>query len=667
MDPMQKDLEQYDHDHLKAAIEEANHDYYILDEPKLTDEEYDRLFQTLLKMERENPRLLTKDSPTQRVGAKLDGAFAQITHPTPMLSLDNVFDYDSLEKFDAKVKKELGKSTVQYCCEPKFDGLAVSLVYQDGVLVSAATRGDGTTGEDVTANVKTIHSVPLRLSMALYGTTEVRGEVVMRHKDFLQYNQYAVENGLKPFANPRNAAAGSLRQLDPKKTAQRRLSFIPYGLQVDEGKGYVDELGLISQSFSLSQLTTLGFPIQGDYKRCSSIEEVKAFCQDILEKRDSMAYDIDGVVIKVDDFTLQKKLGFLSRTPRWATAYKFPAQEVVTTLEAVDFQVGRTGAVTPVARLTPVSCGGVTVSNATLHNADEIQRLGVRIGDEVVIRRAGDVVPQVVRVSTSHNGPQIHMPTECPVCSSPVIKVDDQAVSRCMGGFSCLAQRTERLKHFVSRKGMDIDGFGDRLVSTLVERQLVVSPDQFFGLEKDVLMTLPGMGYKSAENLIEALEKAKRPKLANFIFALGIPECGEGTARRLSEHFQTWEKIYLATYEELLEVKDIGPIVASSFVKGREEMDAQEIFDGFEEQGVVPINNVPGAVGNRHKGQTWVVTGSFPGKTREDIEESLRQEGATVTKSISKKVTHLLAGDNAGSKLAKAKELGVEVVTVGTF
>lgn len=667
MDPMQKDVEQYDHDHLKAVIEEANHDYYIRDDPKLTDAEYDQLFQTLLKMEQANPHLITSDSPTQRVGAKLDGAFGQIEHPTPMLSLDNVFDYESLEKFDLKARKELGQDTVRYCCEPKFDGLAVSLVYRDGVLVTAATRGDGAIGEDVTANIKTIHSIPLKLSLTLHGITEVRGEVVMRHKDFLHYNQYAVENGLKPFANPRNAAAGSLRQLDPRKTAQRRLSFIPYGLQVSEAAGHSEELSLLSQFDALEQLARLGFPLQGDYRRCLGIKEVETFCQEILEKRESMAYDIDGVVIKVDDMTSQKKLGFLSRTPRWATAYKFPAQEVTTTLEAVDFQVGRTGAVTPVARLTPVSCGGVIVSNATLHNADEIQRLGVRIGDEVVIRRAGDVVPQVVRVSRSNDGVHIQMPDRCPVCSSPVVKVEGQAVSRCMGGFSCLAQRTERLKHFVSRKGMDIDGFGDRIVSTLVERQLVVSPDQFFALDKETLSTLPGMGHKSVENLIDALEKAKRPKLANFIFALGIPECGEGTARRLSEHFQTWENVYLASYEDLLAVKDIGPIVASSFVEGREEMDKQEIFDAFLEHGVVPINNVQTPAGDLRKGQTWVVTGSFPGMTREELEESLRQEGATVSKSVSSKTTHLLAGDNAGSKLDKAKQLGVSIVTVGEF
>lgn len=661
MNPMDKEIEQYDHDQLKAVIEQANHDYYILDNPTLTDGEYDKLFRTLVKMEEDNPTLDISDSPTQRVGVKLDGSFEAVVHPTAMLSLDNSFDQSDLEKFDRKVREKTNNDAVVYCCEPKFDGLAVSLVYHDGTLVTAATRGDGETGEDVTANIKTIHSIPLRLLGDLPGITEIRGEVVMKHKDFLRYNQYAVENGLKPFANPRNAAAGSLRQLDSKKTAQRRLSFIPYGLNRDG-------LSIGSQSEALSLINQWGFPIFGWHNKRIGIASAMKFCEEVLEERDKIDFDIDGVVIKVDDFNTQQQLGFIARSPRWATAYKFPAQEAVTVMEGVDFQVGRTGAITPVARLAPVSVGGVTVSNATLHNADEINRLGVRIGDEVVVRRAGDVVPQIVRVSIAHQGPEINFPTECPVCHSETLRIEGEAVTRCMGGFSCLAQRKERLKHFVSRKGMDIDGFGDRLVAQLVERQLVASPDMFFALDKDTLTSLPGIEYKSADNLIAALEKAKRPRLRNFIFALGIPECGEGTARRLAEHYRTWEKVEAASYEELLDIRDIGPIVAKSFVEGIAQLDAQEILVRFEEYGVIPLNEVAQEVlSDMRKGEVWVVTGSFPGRTREELEAALRKEGASVSKNVSSKTTHLLAGDNAGSKLEKAKELGVEIVTVTTF
>lgn len=716
-----------DIDTLRNKIDKANVEYYVKDNPTLTDSEYDTLFQKLERLEQENPELVTPDSPTQRVGAKPDNAFSPIKHPTPMLSLENVFNEGDLDKFDVRVRGLLNTDAVVYWCEPKFDGLAVSLVYTDGVLTSAATRGDGVEGEDVTANVRTIHSVPLKLPVDLPGLTEVRGEVVMKHKDFLRYNDYAIQNGLKSFANPRNAAAGSLRQLDPAKTAKRRLTFLPYGLNRSD-------LELTTQSDTMRLLKYWGFSVSTHTGLGQTIQKVKEFCRMVLDDRDKLPYEIDGVVVKVDDLSQQETLGFIARSPRWATAYKFPAQEAITTLTGVDFQVGRTGAITPVARLNPVSVGGVTVSNATLHNADEIDRLDVRVGDQVIIRRAGDVIPQIVKVREPNNGEKITFPTQCPVCGSQTRRIEGEAVTRCTGGFSCQAQRKERLKHFVSRKGFDIDGLGDKIIAALVDYQLVVSPDQFFELDKDALMSLPGMGSKSADNILKAIDNARTVKLPNFIFALGIPDCGEGTARRLTEHFGNWEAIEGASYEDLLEVADIGPTVAASFIKGLEDLEEREILTAFErlgvrpqdpnlrpwgevldelidkdyleefdekfthrryseyQRGLIPAREkgwgfrdsdyykdayqfaknrgiaIKHTTGNdTRKGQVWVVTGSFPGKSRDELEADLRAEGAKVSKNVSKNTTHLLAGDNAGSKLSKAKELGVEVVSVNTF
>lgn len=659
MNPSEKDIDQYDHDHLKAMINEANHDYYVLDDPKLTDEEYDRLFRTLQEMERSIPDLITSDSPTQRVGAPPSDRFETEPHLTPMLSLDNAFDQTSLESFVRNTRQMLGDTTCLYTCEPKYDGLAVSLIYERGHLVRALTRGDGRNGEDVTVNVRTIHTVPLSLQSSddqpIPDVMEVRGEVVMAHQDFFRLNDWARANGKKPYANPRNAAAGSLRLLDSRIVAKRRLTFIPYQTTSDLTGRHLDDIVALGR---------MGFTIDpGQLELANDLDMIVKHAETLLDKRNSLPFDIDGMVIKVNDTSLQKELGYLSRTPRWAIAYKFPAEEMTTGIIGVDFQVGRTGAITPVARLMPVIVGGVTVSSATLHNADEIKRLGVMIGDEVVVRRAGDVVPQVVRVSKSHNGTPIEFPTECPVCQSPTLRIEGESVTRCTGGFSCLAQRKERLKHFVSRKGMDIDGFGDQIVSMLVERQLVVSPDQFFGLDMEALMSLPGMGYKSAQNLIEALDKTKRPPLRNFIFALGIPECGEGTARRLAEHYGSWEKIEAATYDELLEIQDIGPIVAKNFVEGIAQLDAQEILTSLEEHGVVPLfGPTQEVLSEKHKGQNWVITGSFPGKNRDDMAAYLRSHGATVSGGVTSKTTHLLAGENAGSKLAKARRLGVTIV-----
>lgn len=634
-------------DNLIKRINDADVAYYLKDDPILTDGEYDVLFQQLLDWERDNPTLVRPDSPSQRVGVPLDRTFSTVEHPTQMLSLDNVFDLDSLGTYLVG----LGGG-VNYRCEIKLDGLAVSLVYRDGVLDTAATRGDGLTGEDVTANVKTIRTIPLTIPMK--GVVEVRGEVVMRHKDFECYNQYALENNLKPFANPRNAAAGSLRQLDPRKTAKRRLSFYAYSL-------HCADTSITTQTQALDTLVGWGFSSMVQKATFDNKYRVLGFCKDMMEMREFLNVDIDGVVVKVDAFAKQKELGALSRTPRWAIAFKFPAQEVTTTLTGVDFQVGRTGAVTPVARLLPVQVGGVTVSNATLHNEDEVTRLGVKIGDTVVVRRAGDVVPQIVRVRRSVGGQDIVFPEECPVCHSPTHRIEGEAVLRCTGGFKCSAQRKERLKHFVSRKGFDIDGFGDRIITALVEQGLVATPDHLFRLTKEDLLTLPGLGDKSVDNLLRALEASKQPKLPNFLFALGFPECGEGTASRLTRHLGEWSVIRKVTYDTLIEIEDVGPIVANSFLSGIEEMERQGIFDAMAQCGVEPqsIKQKKGEL----TGQVWVVTGSFPGRSRDELQELIREKGAEIAKTVSKKVTHVLAGENAGSKLEQANRLGKVIVT----
>lgn len=648
---------------LKNDITQANYDYYVKDEPKLTDSQYDALFQRLQAIESEHPEWVTPDSPSQRVGAPPSDRFDTVAHDTPMLSLDNAFDQASLETFVRNTQAMLGNTKCTYSCEPKYDGLAVSLIYENGQLVRALTRGDGRQGEDVTANVKTIHTVPLALQPSeeflLPKRFEVRGEVVMAHRDFTRLNDWARLNGKKPYANPRNAAAGSLRLLDSRITAKRRLTFIPYqSTHSFTGRHFAD-LGILSK---------LGFNIDAHMvEHGDTIETIVGHAEALLRQRNDLPFDIDGMVIKVDDITLQKELGFLSRTPRWAIAYKFPAEEMVTTITGVDFQVGRTGAITPVARLLPVVVGGVTVSNATLHNADEIKRLGVVIGDEVVVRRAGDVVPQIVRVSKSHNGTPIDFPTECPVCGSETQRKEGEAVTRCMGGFKCLAQRKARLTHFVSRKGFDIDGFGEQIISELVDRGIVERPNQLFGLDRleRELHNLPNMGEKSVSNLIHAVRRSMQPSLRQFIFSLGIEDCGEGTARRLAERFKDWDTIHNATYDELLEVDDIGPIVARSIRDWLENEDNDRILTAMFMLGVDPQDEVSvHPTSNEHEGEVWVITGKFPGQNREDIAAKLRAKGATVSSGVTSKTTHLLAGEDAGSKLAKARKLGVVIVYV---
>lgn len=655
MGPSDKDIEQLTYEQLKQAIQKANHDYYVKNFPVLTDHEYDTLFQKLLQMETDNPELVSADSPSQRVGAPPSPNFPNVKHRTPLLSLDNVFDSESLLGFLTRVEKELPEHTVEYCCEPKYDGLAVSLTYLKGILHTAVTRGDGQVGEDVTNNVRTIHTVPLSIPEDCPEILEVRGEVVMLNRDFNRLNEYARSQGHKPYANPRNAAAGSLRLLDSRVTARRRLTFIPYQTTQTLADTHLG---------NLERLKEMGFqiPMEGVTLNTTP-ESVTRSVEALGELRDSLEFDIDGVVVKVNNLRQQQQLGFLSRTPRWAMAYKYPAQEMVTTLETVDFQVGRTGVVTPVARLTPTSVGGVVVSNATLHNADEIERLGVRKGDKVVIRRAGDVIPQVVRVSQANNGDAIEFPTQCPVCQSPVKRIEGLAITACQGGYDCLAQRTERLIHFVSRIGFDIDGFGDRLISLLVEKDMVRTPDDLFKLTKATLMSLPGYSTKVADKLMAALETSKHVELPKFIVSLGIPECGVGTARRLTEHFHTWENICNASYEDLLAVADIGPIVATSIREWLENPQNQETITAFQRMGIKPQAHANEQQSDRFAGETWVVTGTFQGTSREDLVKYLRANGATVASGVTSKTTHLLAGHNAGSKLAKAKKLKLKIVS----
>lgn len=652
-------IKQYDHDQLKVVIEQANRDYYILDNPTLTDGEYDSLFQQLLDLEQENPELTTPDSPTQRVGAPPASGFQTRQHQTSMLSLSNVFDLESLQHFVKQTKDELGDSDVDFCCEPKYDGVALVLTYEQGKLVTALTRGDGQTGEDVTANARTIQTIPLALTGNYPETLEVRGEVVLSHKQYERYNAWARTTGKKPFSNPRNAAAGSLRLLDSRLTAKRNPTFIPYQTNYQ---------GHLKHSENLKHLAQLGFHLDSNG---TSLVTDPTTLQHTLEgwlaRRDSLPFDIDGVVVKVDNLASQKQLGFLSRTPRWATAYKFPAQEVTTTLETVEYQVGRTGAITPVAHLTPVEVGGVVVSRATLHNEDEINRLGVRLGDTVVVRRAGDVVPQIV----SSRGGGVHtpqLPKQCPVCHSDTVRLPGEAVTRCLGGFSCATQRKERLKHFVCRGGFDIDGFGDKIVEGLTDAEIVTTPDEFFTLTEEKLQVLPGLGKKSIANLLEAVAQAKVVTLPHFIFALGIQNCGQGTARRLSERFLSWEAIVSASYEDLLAVEDIGPIVATSIYTWLRQPESVQVLEGLRAVGVHPTPlDPPKKPTGDLVGQVWVITGTFVDTNRETLANELRVRGATVNSGVTGKTTHLLAGENAGSKLAKAKALGVEIVTTTTF
>ncbi|WP_129830350.1 NAD-dependent DNA ligase LigA [Vibrio parahaemolyticus] len=639
--------------------------YYVEDNPEIPDAEYDRLMRELLEIEAQHPDLVTVDSPSQRVGGKPLSEFSQVTHEVPMLSLDNAFDDSELDSFHKRAQDRIGGESIkQYCCEPKLDGLAVSLLYENGILVQAATRGDGTTGENITENVRTINAIPLKLRGDDWpARLEVRGEVFMPKAGFEKLNELARQKGEKVFVNPRNAAAGSLRQLDSRITASRPLSFYAYSVGVVQGADLA-----ASHYERFLQIKSWGLPMCPETKRVDSLADVKTYYQDILQRRDALPYEIDGVVIKIDDIAVQERLGFVARAPRWAIAYKFPAQEEITTLNEVEFQVGRTGAITPVAKLEPVFVGGVTVSNATLHNADEIERLQVKIGDQVVIRRAGDVIPQVVSVIKERRpetARDIIFPTQCPVCGSHVERIEGEAVTRCTGGLVCQAQRKQALKHFVSRKALDVDGLGDKVIEQLVDREMVETPADLFKLSAGVLTVLERMGPKSAQNIVNALEKSKLTTLPRFLYSLGIREVGEATAANLAQHFKSLEAIQAATEEQLIAVQDIGMVVAKHITTFFEEEQNQAVVQDLLVQGIhwPEVSAPEQGAALPLEGKTVVLTGTLSQLGRTEAKEALQSLGAKVTGSVSKKTDILFAGENAGSKLTKAQELGIEIKT----
>ena len=656
-------------DTLRHDLRRYEYEYHVLDNPTIPDAEYDRLFHQLKALEAAHPELITADSPTQRVGAKPLSGFAQIRHEIPMLSLDNAFSDEEFYAFVKRIEDRLIRlpEPLTFCCEPKLDGLAVSILYVNGVLTQAATRGDGTTGEDITANIRTIRNIPLQLLMDNPpARLEVRGEVFMPHAGFERLNQLALEKGEKTFANPRNAAAGSLRQLDPKITSKRPLVLNAYSIGIAEG------VDLPNTHYDrLQWLKSIGIPVNPEIRLCNGTDEVLDFYRDIQNKRSSLGYDIDGTVLKINDIALQEKLGFISKAPRWAIAYKFPAQEELTRLNDVEFQVGRTGAITPVAKLEPVFVAGVTVSNATLHNGDEIERLDIAIGDTVVIRRAGDVIPQIIGVLHDRrpaDARPIIFPKTCPVCDSAIVRIEGEAVARCTGGLFCAAQRKEALKHFVSRKAMDIDGVGGKLIEQLVDRELIHTPADLFKLDLTTLTRLERMGAKSAENALASLEKAKNTTLARFIFALGIREVGEATALNLANHFKTLEALQNADLEALQQVPDVGEVVANRILAFWHEPHNVAVVNDLIAQGVhwetVETKEV---TENRFKGKTVVLTGTLTQMGRNEAKALLQDMGAKVSGSVSAKTDFVIAGDAAGSKLTKAQELGVAVLTEEEF
>lgn len=651
---------------LRDTIRHHNYLYHALDEPELPDAEFDRLMRELQELESEHPDLVTTDSPTQRVGAEPAAAFETVEHRLPMLSLDNAFARDEVLQFDERVRKRLeieGDEVITYAAEPKLDGAAVSLLYEDGSFVRGATRGDGTRGEDITHNVRTIDAIPLRLIGESYPKyLEVRGEVFMPRRAFDEFNEAAARREEKTFVNPRNAAAGSLRQLDPKLTAQRPLDVYVYAVGVTEG-GRLPE----RHTEILDALQTWGFKVCPQRETVSGIEGCLDYYERIGDQRADLAYDIDGVVYKVNRLDYQRELGFVSRAPRWAIAHKFPAQEELTVVANVEFQVGRTGKLTPVARLTPVFVGGVTVSNATLHNMDELGRKDVRIGDTVIVRRAGDVIPEVVKVVADRrpsDAKVVKLPSKCPECGSRVVRPDGEADARCTGGLVCAAQRIEALKHFVSRRAMDIDGLGAKLLAQLVDADRLHTPADIYTLTADEVAALDRMAEKSATNLIEAIDRSRQTTLARFLFALGIREVGEATAAGLAQHFGSLEAISTADAATLEDVPDIGPKVAARIREFFDEPHNREIVDAMIRAGVTWPESQPADVDKDGAlaGLTFVITGTLPSMSRDEARKRIQAQGGKVTGSVSKKTNYLLAGDKAGSKLKKAEDLGVEVI-----
>jgi DNA ligase (NAD+) len=654
---------------LREQLDAWNYQYYVLDEPTVPDVEYDRCMQRLQQLEKEHPETFRADSPSQRVGGQPLVQFQQVAHEVPMLSLDNAFSADDMQQFNRRLLERLGdqQQPLEFACEPKLDGIAVSLLYRDGVLERGATRGDGTTGEDITHNVRTIRSIPLRLRGDGFPTLlEVRGEIYMPKAGFEQLNERARQRGDKSFVNPRNAAAGSLRQLDARITAERPLEMCCYSVGLVEGGNLPDGHAQV-----LDCLGRWGLKVNPESAVVRGVEACNDYFDAMAERRDSLAYDIDGIVFKVNDLELQQRLGFVSRAPRWAIARKFPAQEQMTRLLDVEFQVGRTGAITPVARLEPVFVGGVTVSNATLHNSDEIERLGIMLGDTVIVRRAGDVIPQVVSVVLDRrpaNARPIAFPTQCPVCHSGIEREEGEAAWRCMGGLVCAAQQKAAIKHFASRRAMDIDGLGDKLVEQLVDAGLLVTVASLYTLSKEQLLALERMGEKSADNLLSALEKSKQTTLPRFIFALGIREVGEATALNLARHFGSWPALAAASEAQLLQVDDVGPVVADHLLQFFDSAASMQVVQALQDAGVnwpdievSPVQHLPLA------GQVWVVTGKLETLGRDEAKAQLQRLGAKVAGSVSAKTTCVVAGPGAGSKLTKAAELGVNVIDEQAF
>ena len=656
-------------DRLRREIAEYDYWYYVQDAPRVPDAEYDKLFRELQALEAQHPELLTPDSPTQRVGGKVLDGFVPVQHAVPMLSIRTETDTEASGafSFDTRARNALGTADkIEYGCELKFDGLAINLRYEHGELVQAATRGDGETGEDVTQNIRTIHCIPLRLKNCVAGVLEVRGEVYMSRPDFNRYNEKQRARGLQTLVNPRNAAAGSIRQLDPKLAAQRPLSFYAYGL--GEVQGWILPA---THSAILDALSSFGIPVCSERAVVQGAQALADFHARIAAKRDALPFDIDGVVYKVNSLALQQQLGFVSREPRWAVAHKFPAEEQLTTVRDIEIQVGRTGKLTPVAKLAPVFVGGVTVTNATLHNEDEIRRKDVHIGDTVIVRRAGDVIPEVVGVLAERRPPDARsfvIPTLCPVCGSHVVREEGEADARCTGGLFCPAQRKQALLHFASRRALDIDGLGDKLVEQLVDAGIVDTPADLYKLELPALANLERMGEKSALNLLDAIEHSKRTTLARFIYALGIRNVGEATAKDLAQHFGSLDNLLAADAESLQQVRDVGPVVAQSIVDFLAEAHNREVIAQLRASGLSWTEHEQRRMTELpFSAKTFVLTGTMSSMTREQAREKLEVLGAKVSGSVSKKTDYVVAGTEAGSKLDKAHELGVAVLDEQQF
>ena len=647
---------------LRKEINQHNKNYYVLDNPTIPDAEYDRLMRELQALEKEYPELQTPDSPTLRVGAEPLKEFGQVEHKIPMLSLDNIFDDEGVEDFDRKIREGLGRENIKYVAEPKLDGLSVSVRYENGIFVEGATRGDGSKGERITENIRTIKTVPLKLEGGnIPAVVELRGEVVIRKDDFEKLNQTRADAGENLFANPRNAAAGSLRQLDSRITATRPLTFFPFGL------GEVSEEISGSHWDILQQIASWGFTPSSAVKQVTGAEELKQYCAQMIEQRNSLDYEIDGVVYKLDDINAREELGMTSRAPRWAIAHKLPAQEELTIVESIEASVGRTGVITPVANLKPVNIGGVMVSRATLHNQSEVDRKDVREGDTVTVRRAGDVIPEVVSVVKEKRQPDAQpwkLPEQCPVCGSPAERVEGEAALKCTGGIHCAAQRVGAIIHFVSRNAMDIDGLGDKLVEQLSEQNMISIAADLYDLTAEQLADMERMGEKSAANTTAAIEKSKDSTLPRFIYALGIPQVGQQTAKQLAQHFTSLENLQAANEEQLLEVDDVGPIVAQAIIKFLADELNQQNIQRLLASGIKwpAIEKVDTSQGHLFTGKTVVLTGTLSSMGRSECKEKLEALGAKVSGSVSKKTDFVVYGESAGSKLTKAQDLGIRCI-----